>query len=158
MKISLKIVLVLFSLFILGGCSKIEEINKDEIKPNFTCSLVQSENDYKTEGKIFIYADGEYVSKIISEETLNANNSEVLKNFEKTYKTMYDSLNKKFGGYTYDIKSEGGTVVSNLEMDYTKMNTEAYAYESSGLIKYLENGKIRIKGIIEMYESLGASC
>lgn len=159
MKKALKLVLVLFSLFILGGCENGgQDGYKDESNPQLTCTLEQNKIDYQLSSNIKIFASGDYVVKLTSEEVLEAQNDEALNSLENSYKIMYDSFNEKFHGFTYKTEIKDGKLICNLEIDYEKVNLEAYVLETEGLTKYLDNGKLRIKGIKEMYESLGASC
>ena len=67
-------------------------------------------------------------------------------------------INSAYGGYTYEVTREDGKVVSNVTIDYDKMNLEQYATDQPSLAQYIEDGKFLVDGIIEIYETAGATC
>ena len=67
-------------------------------------------------------------------------------------------INSAYGGYTYEVTREDGKVVSNVTIDYDKMNLEQYATDQPSLAQYIEDGKFLVDGIIEIYKTAGATC
>lgn len=158
MKKSKVVIIILISLLMICGCSK--ENNKKNADKSLTCTYTQSDvnKTYESKSVVDIYTKDNYVTKVVSKETIKASDVAALESLESSYKTAYDSMNEKFKGFTYEFKKEKNTMIFKLTIDYAKMDVASYVAESDGLTKYFEDGKIKTDGIKALYESLGATC
>ena len=150
-------------LFLLTGCG--EETKEDVIQEvpkqaTVHCELSSRDviNGYETTAEYTIYYTGDYVDKVDTVETVTSESEEFLDTMEEYVNTTYEATNSAYGGYTYEVTREDGKVVSNVTIDYDKMNLEQYATDQSSLAQYIEDGKFLVDGIIEIYETAGATC
>lgn len=148
------LVLFLFVLVISGCNSKLSY--KESV-----CTLEndQSKSDYKAQTTYKIYSKNDIVKKVYSKETLKSNSKEILDYFKNLYEKQYDAQNKNYGGYKYSIKIDGNNLISDITIDYTKLDLDKFIKDNSAMKSYVnEENKLTVDGIIKMYESLGASC
>lgn len=146
--------LFLFVLVISGCNSKLSY--KESV-----CTLEndQSKSDYKAQTTYKIYSKNDIVKKVYSKETLKSNSKEILDYFKNLYEKQYDAQNKNYGGYKYSIKIDGNNLISDITIDYTKLDLDKFIKDNSAMKSYVnEENKLTVDGIIKMYESLGASC
>lgn len=115
-------------------------------------------NGYETASDYTIYYTDDYVDKVETVETVTSESEEFLDTMEEYVNTTYEATNSAYGGYTYEVTREDGKVVSNVTIDYDKMNLEQYATDQPSLAQYIEDGKFLVDGIIEIYETAGATC
>ena len=147
------ILLVPALLFILTGCGTVET-------GTINCTLSSKDvvNGYELESEYKINYTGDYVETVDTIETVTSEDQSVLDYFEKTIKDTYDATSKAYGGYTYDVTNENGKVVSNVTIDYNKMNLEQFIADQPTMKSYVENDKFLVEGIKALYESMGATC
>lgn len=141
------------------GCQKNKNLKKGDTK-SLSCIYTQSDvnKTYESKSASDVYSKDGYVTKVVSKENIIASDKIALESLENSYKALYDSMNEKFKGFTYDIKKEESSMTCNLTIDYTKMDVLSYVEESDSLAKYFEDGKIKMESIKELYKSIGAYC
>jgi len=153
MKKIIKIVFVLVLVILLAGCKGKESVLKCSFKTD------QSASGYKIKYNYDIYYSDDVVNKTITTETVTSKNNTILAYFEKQLKNQYKINNESFGGYTYEITNKNGKVVSNVTIDYSKMDIKKFVKENPAMQSYVnKSNQITLKGIKKMYESMGATC
>lgn len=119
----------------------------------------QSKSDYKSITNYTIYSKNNVVKKVISKEVLTSKNTTIIMYFTDLLEKQYKSENDKYGGFSYDVSSKGDKVVSNVTIDYSKMDLDKYIKDNTAMKSYVNNdNNVTLSGIKTMYESLGAKC
>lgn len=152
MKKFIKCIPLFAIILFVSGCAKTQVT---------VCTNVndQSKSGYKSTTTYKIYYKNDIVTKVDSEEILTSQNNTYIKYFEDLNKKQYETQNKAYGGYTYDVKAEKEKVISKLTIDYTKVNMNKFIEDNSAMKSYVnKDNKFTIDGAKTMYESLGATC
>mgnify|MGYP001861457807 FL=1 len=164
MKKGLLLLLLLLTLSVLlTGCG---EESKNDVNPETSkqetmhceSSIRDVVNGYETTSKFTIYYTGDYVDKVETVETVTSESEEFLDNMEEYINSTYDAMNSTYGGYSYEVIREDGSIVSNVVIDYSKMDLEQYITDQPTMSNYVENDKLLVEGIVDIYEEAGATC
>lgn len=156
MRKGLKILFISMIIILLVGCNN-KDTNK-EITKKCTLSQNQSSNGYTLDSKYEIHSKNGYVTKVITKETVESESEEVREYFKSTLEDSYKSTNEKYGGYTYSITENDNKVISNVTINYSKMDIEKFIEDNSQMSSYVKNNKLTLDGIVAIYEALGAIC
>ena len=144
----------LFTLvLLLTGC-----LGKDKVAK---CTLVsdQSASNYKIKTEYKIYHSKDIVNKVVTTETVESKNNTILAYFEKQLKEQYKSNNDKYGGYEYKVTNKDGKVVSEVTINYNKMNLNKFVKDNPAMKSYVnKSNKLTLEGVKTMYKSSGATC
>lgn len=138
--------------FCLTGCGDKEGIIECELSSNDVVNGYALNSTYK------INYTGDFVTSVETEEIVSSENDELLNNFEITLNDTYNKTNTAYSGYTYNVVKENGKVVSNVTIDYSKMNIEQFVKDQPSLKTYVKDNKLLAEGIQALYESMGATC
>lgn len=141
--------LVLLSLLLIFG------------KHTTVCTLKsdQSINEYVLNTTYTITYQKGIVKKVKIREVVQGDSDTVLNRFETEWKDNYEYLNKSFGGYTYKITKKNKKIISDVVVDYDKLNLKKFFRINEAMKEFSnEKGQITIKGIKSMYEQSGAVC
>lgn len=144
---------LLVAVFALTGCG-----NKEIVKH---CTIDKSDKsqNYTFKSDYELHAKNNEITKVVTEEIVSSDNEQIISYLETYLKKTYGDLDKKYGGYTNEVIVKGDKLTSLTTVDYSKMDLKAYVKDNSVMKKYVDkNNKITIKGIIDIYESLGATC
>ena len=158
MKKVLGFTLILFiSLTLYGcGCSKKKE---KEIITTCSSKSIQKASGYEIETTHKIYSKENIVNKVESKTTVTSKKEKVLKNFEKDYKKQYENNKNLYGGYDYNIKIDGETLVSNLTIDYSKYDMNKFVKDNVAMEEYVNKEKqFTLEGAKKYYNTIGATC
>jgi len=81
------------------GCGASEE------QKTMTCTLERKDvtNGYELASTYKVYYTGKAVDKVETVETVTSDDDEILETFKTTLNTTYDSMNKAYGGYTFNV-------------------------------------------------------
>ena len=161
MKKVLKSLLALSLIVLLVGCGEKKE-TKEEVKDKtYKCTLSSNDivNGFKVESVYEIYATGDVVKKVKTEEKVTSEDEDILDTFENTLNTTYKAANENYGGYDYNVTRSENEVLSITTIDYTKMNLKQYVKDNSVLSQYVnDNNELTAEGIKSLYTSMGATC
>lgn len=154
MKKKFLIGLVMVLSFCLVGCaSEKETVVKCKLTNNSGIS------GYKVNSTYTIYSKGNVVDKVVTKEVATSDSKEVLDVLEETLKSTYETTNKTYGGYTFDVKRDDTSITSNVTIDYNKMDLDKYVKDNSALKAYVnKNNKLTTEGVKKIYTSMGATC
>ena len=155
--------LLLSLLVLLTGCG--EETNNDVLQEAPKQATIYCEsstrdvvNGYETISEYTIYYTGDYVDKVDTVETVISDSTEILDTMEVYINNTYDSMNNAYGGYSYEVIKEDDKVISNVVIDYSKMDLDQYVTDQPIMANYVLDGKFLLDGIVEIYEATGATC
>lgn len=97
-------------------------------------------------------------NKDTAKETVESDNEQVRSYFKKTLEDSYNTANESYGGYTYNVTEDGNKVISDVTIDYSKMDLEKFVNDNSQMKSYIKNNRISLDGMKKIYEALGATC
>lgn len=154
MKKYVKILVFVIVLILITGCGNKEEAIK-------TCKSTTNDviNGYKLESEYKVYSKGDVVEKVETIETVTSENDEMLDYFEAYLENTYSSMDEVYGGYENEVTNKNGKVISKTTIDYNEMDLKLYVEDNTAMKNYVNSdNKILLKGILNLYESLGAVC
>lgn len=154
MKKIVKVIAISLLMVFLVGCDK----GKDVVK---TCTLEnnQSASGYVLNSTYKIYATGDVVKKVETEEVVTSENETIRNYFETQLNNSYSAASSTYGGYTYDVKNEDNKVTSKVTIDYEKMDLDKFIKDNASIKQFLnKNNKITLEGVKSIYSTLGATC
>jgi len=161
----IKLLFVMLSLFLLVGCSSEnsdKEKEKNESTDNSVVKCIISDmevEDYSISSNYEIHSTDGIVDKVITVETVNSSDKNLLSTFENQLETTYKTANEIYGGYTYKITKEKSKLTCTVEIDYKEMNLEKYIEDNPIMKSFTnENNEITVKGLKNIYEGIGAVC
>jgi epoxyqueuosine reductase QueG len=154
MKKKIKLLSIFVFLILFTGCTKEKEVVK-------TCTLTsdQSSYGYKLTSTYEIHAKNNYVENVITKETITTDEESIISYFVDYLNKTYKKANKTYGGYTYSVDKTDNSVTANVTIDYNKLNLKKFIKSNSSIKNYIgKNNKIKLDGVIKIYEKLGAKC
>lgn len=154
MKKGLKILFISLFVILISGCGK----SNKEVVSTCTLSSNQSSNGYKISSNYEIHSKDGLVNSVTTKETVESDNEQVRFYFKKTLEDSYNTANESYGGYTYNVTEDGNKVISDVTIDYSKMNLEKFVNDNSQMKSYIKNNRISLDGMKKIYEALGATC
>ena len=154
MKNKILVGFVMILSFCLVGCASGKEtVLKCELSSNDTV------NDYSVNSTYTIYSKGNEVNKVVTKEVVTSGSKEILDTFEKSLNSTYETTNKTYGGYTFDVKKDDKSVTSTVTIDYTKMDIDKFVKDNSVLKAYVnKKNKLTTEGARKIYTAMGATC
>lgn len=134
-----------------------ETINIDDNGASLVCTtdIDYTEYDYTLGSKYVVFADKDgKVTKIMSSEIINSNDSTKLDEFED-YLNKNHSAAIQYNGYNYDIKREKTKVISTVSIDYEEFDLKTFIKDNE-----ITNQEevLTIDSVEKQYVSLGAEC
>ena len=154
MKKGLKILFISLFVILISGCGK----SNKEVVSTCTLSSNQSSNGYKISSNYEIHSKDGLVNSVTTKETVESDNEQVRSYFKMTLEDSYNTANESYGGYTYNVTEDGNKVISDVTIDYSKMNLEKFVNDNSQMKSYIKNNRISLDGMKKIYEALGATC
>lgn len=154
MKKCLKFLSLIIAVVFISGCGNDKEVTK-------TCTLTStnSTNGYKLESVYKIYGKGKVADKVVTTETITADNEDDLDYYKEYFEKTYKAVDDVYGGYTINVSIKDNKVISETTIDYNKMDLKKYVKDNSVMKNYVDkNNKMLIDGLISTYEALGATC
>jgi len=148
-----KVLLIIAVLFLVAGCGAKEK--------TLTCELSSNDvvNGYSVISTYKVYYTGKEVDKVSTIEEVTSDLETVLDYFEELTDDTYSKMNENYGGYTYDIDRDTNKVTTTVDIDYNKLDMDAFVKDQPTLEPFVtKNGKLKIEGLKQTYESMGAKC
>lgn len=152
MKKVLKVIVISILMMFLVGCDSKKEVVK-------TCTLEKSVSGYSLNSTYKIYATGNEVKKVETEEVVTSDNESVRSYFETQLNNSYSAASKTYGGYTYDVTNKDNKVTSKVTIDYEKMDLDKFIKDNASIKQFLnKKNKVTLDGVKSIYSTLGATC
>lgn len=135
---------------VLTGCKQSKTIS---------CTLSDKTVAYELSNHYKIHSEDGIVKKVEITENITATDEALLSELEKSEKNQYESNKKSYGGYTYEVKKEDSKVVTNVTIDYSKVDLSKMVADNTNLKPYAnDKNELKAEGLVKWYESIGAKC
>lgn len=153
------IVILLIFVFTLSGCGKTSnDVDKEADKTTVTCTKtgqattgVEADLTYQ-----YVEKDG-YVESIHTTEKLTSDNEEYLQAYKSLLDDSYEAY-KDIEYYDYKIEIKGDTLISDININYAKIDTDRLIEIDSSNASLIKDGKVAAADLKTLYESIGATC
>lgn len=146
-------IIVLGGLVLLtSGCDESKEIS---------CTLERNDkiNNYSLKATYNIKANNNVVSSVQTTEEVKSNDKSILQTFEEQYNSTYEAMNKAYGGYKYEIKKSNNKIISNVKINYNKLDLDTLAKDEPTMKNIMnDKNEIALTKLQKQYESMGATC
>ena len=153
MKKFIKLLFVFMLVVFLAGCKGKEVVTKCNYESNQETSGYKIVTDYE------IYSRDELATKVVKKEKIISKNNTILAYFKDQFKKQYESNNKNYKGYSYEVSDKKGETVSIVTIDYSKVDMDKFIKDNPAMKSFVnKSNQPTYKGIKTMYESMGAKC
>lgn len=167
-RVSKYLFVFLIGVVLLTGCEKKEvqkqEENKNEVKEEQQTekTMVCSRKATITEGvevdlAYTVTYIGDYVKTVYSNEKVNSNNKEYLEQYKTQVESIYSPY-KNIEYYDYNVRIEGNTLISEVTIQYDKIDTDKMIEIDSANATLIKDGKVKVSDIKTLYSTVGAIC
>ena len=129
--------IVMVGVFLITGCSSKSKdiVNNGNV---MTCTRSVNKNGMKTSLNYKVYYEGDDVTRIKSEESIQMENNKSLKGYKEQIEKVYEPYkNVKF--YNYNIAIRGNKLISKVDINYSKIDTNKLIGLLRGLFLILYN-------------------
>ena len=147
---------VMVGVFLITGCSSKSKdiVNNGNV---MTCTRSVNKNGMKTSLNYKVYYEGDDVTRIKSEESIQMENNQSLKGYKEQIEKVYEPYkNVKF--YNYNIAIRGNKLISKVDINYSKIDTNKLIEIDKANSQIITDGKIKVSSVKSLYEKLGATC
>lgn len=138
-------------MFLVTGCSS----NSKE--KTMTCSRTMDQNEMKTSLSYKISYKGDYVTRVKSEESIETSDTSTLNTYKEQIEKIYNPY-KDVKYYQYDVRIDGNKLVSTVDINYEKIDTDKLIKIDSANSQLINDGKVKVSSVKSLYEQLGATC
>ena len=148
--------IVMVGMFLITGCSSKSKdiVNNGNV---MTCTRSVNKNGMKTSLNYKVYYEGDDVTRIKSEESIQMENNKSLKGYKEQIEKVYEPYkNVKF--YNYNIAIRGNKLISKVDINYSKIDTNKLIEIDKANSQIITDGKIKVSSVKSLYEKLGATC
>lgn len=129
------------------------------VKENNTMNCVYhiSQSGIDMDSSYIVDYEDDYVISIKSIEKVTSDDLTALDLLKKQIEEKYLPY-KNLEYYDYNIEIEGNTVISTVNIDYSKIDTDKMIEIDASNSQVIKDGKIRLSTIEKMYKSIGVNC
>lgn len=148
--------IAMVGVFLITGCSSKSKdiVNNGNV---MTCTRSVNKNGMKTSLNYKVYYEGDDVTRIKSEESIQMENNQSLKGYKEQIEKVYEPYkNVKF--YNYNIAIRGNKLISKVDINYSKIDTNKLIEIDKANSQIITDGKIKVSSVKSLYEKLGATC
>lgn len=149
MKKNFALMLVGCIIFLTTGCGNAEK--------EMTCTRTMDQGGMKVDLKYEVTYSNDTVKKVKSTEKITSDSKVTLETYKKNVEQMYSPY-KDIEHYEYSVKIDGNTLTSIANIDYEKVDTDKMIKIDSANSQLIKDGKVSLKNIKSVYESVGATC
>ncbi len=136
--------------FLVTGCSSSEE-------KTMTCTRTMNQSGMKTNLNYKVTYSGDYVNRVQSEESIETDDTTTLNTYKEQIENIYKPY-KDIEYYTYNVTIDGNKLVSTVDINYAKIDTDKLLEIDSANSQLINNGKVKLSSVKSLYEQLGATC
>lgn len=157
------VLLLLCMITLVTGCNsnKVKDLTGGSKEKITKCSLYKKDvtSNYEINSTYTVYSKNKIAYKVETIEKVTSDSAEVLNSFETSLNNSYSQLNNAYGGYKYEITKKNNELVSNVLIDYSKVNLEQLANDQPTMKNVMDdNYNILLDGLLGTYKSIGATC
>lgn len=138
-------------MFLVTGCSS----NSKE--KTMTCSRTMDQNEMKTSLSYKISYKGDYVTRVKSEESIETSDTSTLDTYKEQIEKIYSPY-KDVKYYQYNVTIDGNKLISTVDINYEKIDTDELIKIDSANSQLINDGKVKVSSVKSLYEQLGATC
>ncbi len=138
-------------MFLVTGCSS----NSEE--KTMTCSRTMDQNEMKTSLSYKISYKGDYVTRVKSEESIETSDTSTLDTYKEQIEKIYSPY-KDVKYYQYNVTIDGNKLISTVDINYEKIDTDKLIKIDSANSQLINDGKVKVSSVKSLYEQLGATC
>lgn len=138
-------------MFLVTGCSS----NSEE--KTMTCSRTMDQNEMKTSLSYKISYKGDYVTRVKSEESIETSDTSTLDTYKEQIEKIYSPY-KDVKYYQYNVTIDGNKLISTVDINYEKIDTDELIKIDSANSQLINDGKVKVSSVKSLYEQLGATC
>lgn len=138
-------------MFLATGCSS----NSEE--KTMTCSRTMDQNEMKTSLSYKISYKGDYVTRVKSEESIETSDTSTLDTYKEQIEKIYSPY-KDVKYYQYNVTIDGNKLISTVDINYEKIDTDKLIKIDSANSQLINDGKVKVSSVKSLYEQLGATC
>ncbi len=136
--------------FLVTGCSSSEE-------KTMTCTRTMNQSGMKTNLNYKVTYSGDYVNRVQSEESIETDDTTTLNTYKEQIENIYKPY-KDIEYYTYNVTVDGNKLVSTVDINYAKIDTDKLLEIDSANSQLINDGKVKLSSVKSLYEQLGATC
>ena len=136
-------------MFLVTGCSS--------TKKTMTCTRSMNQNEMKTNLSYKISYKGDYVTRVKSEESIETSDTSTLNTYKEQIEKIYNPY-KDVKYYQYDVRIDGNKLISTVDINYEKIDTDKLIKIDSANSQLINDGKVKVSSVKSLYEQLGATC
>ena len=152
MKKVFSVLVLVGGVFLLAGC------DKEATEKTLVCTRTATVADgVKADLKYEVKYKGDYVTTLNSVEKIISDDKEYLELYKEQVEAIYEPY-KDVKHYEYEVKVDGDTMTSNVNVDYSKIDTDKLLEIDSANSSLIKDGKVSIDDIKALYESVGTTC
>ena len=100
---------------------------------------------------------GDYVTRVKSEESIETSDTSTLNTYKEQIEKIYNPY-KDVKYYQYDVRIDGNKLVSTVDINYEKIDTDKLIKIDSANSQLINDGKVKVSSVKSLYEQLGATC
>lgn len=115
-------------------------------------------NGYELDASFLIDYKGNYVTSVETKEIVTSDDEDILSYFDEILTDTYKVMDEEYGGYTHKITKKDNKIISDVTIDYSKMDIKQLVKDQPSYKLFVKNDKILVDGIISIYKSAGATC
>lgn len=136
--------------FLVTGCSSSEE-------KTMTCTRTMNQSGMKTNLNYKVTYSGDYVNRVQSEESIETDDTTTLNTYKEQIENIYKPY-KDIEYYTYNVTIDNNKLVSTVDINYAKIDTDKLLEIDSANSQLINDGKVKLSSVKSLYEQLGATC
>ncbi len=136
--------------FLVTGCSSSEE-------KTMTCTRTMNQSGMKTNLNYKVTYSGDYVNRVQSEESIETDDTTTLNTYKEQIENIYKPY-KDIEYYTYNVTIDNNKLVSTVDINYAKIDTDKLIEIDSANSQLINDGKVKLSSVKSLYEQLGATC
>lgn len=150
-----KVLLILITLTaFMTGC---DFNSKKESQKTMVCTRTVNQNNLKVDLVYNVDYKGDYVNTIHSVEKIESDNEETLKLYKDTVENVYIPY-KNIEHYNYNVEIKDNVLVSEVTINYDKIDTDKMIEIDSANAQLIQDGKIKLSTVESMYSGMGIIC
>lgn len=140
---------ILILSFMITGCG-----NK-----TIKCSSISKQAKYSVKTNYEIVYKSDIVKKVKIKQVINSKEKDILKDFKTQQEEQYGTNQSLYGGYSYEVSIKKNKVISNVVIDYKKINMKKFITNNGAMKDYVnKKNQFTKEGALKLYKSTGAKC
>lgn len=151
MKKYINLILIICLSLLLAGCRESKNVLK--------CSSLSKQSNYSIKTNYEIESSKDIVEKVIIEQIIESNDSNILDEFKRQFLEQYKANNISYGGYKYSVKIKENKLTAKIDIDYDKVDMQKFIKDNGAMKDYVnKKNQFTLNSAKKLYQSTGAKC